>query len=58
MKKIFISHSKFDQEVVRLFLDFLIRAIGIDEKSIFCSSVEGHDIPAGVNFNDFNITEL
>lgn len=53
MKKIFISHSKFDQSAVSLLVAFLVNGIGVKEESIFCSSVDGHDIPVGVNFNDY-----
>jgi len=56
--KIFISHSLFDKEIADTLVDFLVRGIGINKKTIFCSSVPGHDIPIGVNFNDYIITQL
>lgn len=56
--KIFISHSSFDKDVAEALIDFLINGIGIDESLIFCSSVSGHDIPLGVNFNDYIIKQI
>lgn len=53
MKKIFISHSTFDKEIAEVLVKFLKYGLGISSKKIFCSSLDGHDIPIGVNFNDY-----
>ena len=56
--KIFISHSSFDIKIATALVDFLVRGIGLDDKLIFCSSVRGHGIPLGVNFNDYILEQL
>ncbi|GLU56116.1 hypothetical protein Dfri01_55770 [Dyadobacter frigoris] len=48
-KKIFISHASNDREIVRKLIDY-IRAIGVNTKSIFCSSLEPYGIPLGEDF--------
>src|ERR1700733_27284 len=53
MADVFISHAVADKVLADLFVKFLKEAIGLPAKSIFCSSVEGHGIPLGVNFNDY-----
>lgn len=53
MADVFISHAVADKALADLFVKFLKEAIGVPAKSIFCSSVEGHGIPLGVNFNDY-----
>ena len=58
MKKIFISHSSFDKDVAELLVDFMKFGLGVNEASIFCSSIDGHDIPVGVNFNDYILEQL
>ncbi|OKS84564.1 HAD-IB family phosphatase [Mucilaginibacter polytrichastri] len=56
--KIFISHSALDKEIAQALVELLINGVGLDESLIFCSSVPGHDIPLGVNFNDYIISQL
>lgn len=42
--RVFISHSSEDSHYVRSFVD-LLETIGLDKRTIFCSSVEGYGIP-------------
>ncbi|WP_298422077.1 toll/interleukin-1 receptor domain-containing protein [uncultured Kordia sp.] len=49
LKKIFISHSYEDREVVTTFIHML-QAIGIPAEAIFCTSLKGYGTPLG---NDF-----
>lgn len=53
MSDIFISHAVADQPLAKLLVGFLKEAIGVPEKSIFCSSVKGHHIPLGEDFNAY-----
>lgn len=49
---IFISHSTRDSEYVSLIVE-LLRKIGFDEESLFCSSYPGYGIPLGKNIYAF-----
>ncbi len=49
MLDIFISHSSANQEVVKHFIELLIKAFKIDESKIRCTSVPGYKLPSGVN---------
>jgi hypothetical protein len=49
VKKIFISHSSQDKDIVPKLIDYM-RAIGVSPRNIFCSSFEGYGIPLGENF--------
>jgi HAD superfamily phosphoserine phosphatase-like hydrolase len=51
--KVFISHSSRDEAVALLLTNFLVHGLGLNESVVFCSSVPGHDIPVGLNFNDY-----
>jgi hypothetical protein len=51
MTEIFISHAVADKALADKFVGFLKEAIGVPAKAIFCSSIEGHDIPLGDDFN-------
>lgn len=51
LKKIFISHSHKDKEIVTLFIQIL-QSIGISPEMIFCSSLEGYGTELGKNFID------
>ncbi|WP_165929819.1 toll/interleukin-1 receptor domain-containing protein [Rhizobium sp. PP-CC-3G-465] len=53
MADIFVSHCVADKKLAERFVSFLKEAIGVPAKSIFCSSVGGHDIPLTVDFNDY-----
>ncbi|MBB4054045.1 hypothetical protein GGR20_003717 [Devosia subaequoris] len=53
MADIFISHATDDKPLVEKFVSFLKEAIGVPAKSIFCSSIGGHDVPLTVDFNDY-----
>ncbi|TDE17684.1 toll/interleukin-1 receptor domain-containing protein [Dyadobacter psychrotolerans] len=48
-KKIFISHSSQDRDVVGKLIDYL-RAIGVSTRKIFCTSYEDYGIPLGEDF--------
>lgn len=46
--KIFISHSSLDKNLVETFVNSILKlGLGISEKRIFCSSMEGHGIKGG-----------
>ncbi|CUX72207.1 MULTISPECIES: response regulator [Agrobacterium] len=53
MPTIFISHATADQALARLLVDFLKEAVGVPERTIFCSSLGGHDIPFASDFNQY-----
>ncbi|UYN97275.1 MAG: TIR domain-containing protein [Enhydrobacter sp.] len=53
MSKIFISHAAADHNLAKLVVDFLKEAIGVPTGAIFCSSLKGHGIPFGEDFNDY-----
>ncbi|MER8638786.1 TIR domain-containing protein [Mesorhizobium sp. M0114] len=53
MTDIFISHAVADAALANKFVAFLKEAIGVPAKSIFCSSVDGQNIPFGDDFNDY-----
>ena len=53
MSQIFISHAVADQKLARLLTNFLKEAIGVPQDAIFCSSVTGHGIPLGDDFNAY-----
>ncbi|TNM59891.1 TIR domain-containing protein [Aliirhizobium smilacinae] len=53
MPTIFISHATADQALAHLLVNFLKEAIGVPERSIFCSSISGHDIPLAADFNQY-----
>jgi len=55
--KIFISHSSKDKPYVSKLVK-LIEEIGVQEKCMFCSSVEGYDIPLGENIYNFLRTQF
>jgi hypothetical protein len=52
MSDIFISHAVADRDLARLLVDFLTEAIGVPASAIFCSSIKGHGIPLGEDFNE------
>jgi hypothetical protein len=48
--KIFISHSKDDKILANDFIVLLVAGVGINSNDIFCSSLEGHGVPIGIDF--------
>lgn len=57
VKKVFISHSSLDKEIVEKLID-LLKAMGISPGNIFCTSFEGYGIKLGKDFLDALKTEL
>ena len=53
MSEIFISHATDDKPLAELFVALLREGIGVPGKAIFCSSVKGHGIPFGEDFNEY-----
>lgn len=51
MKKIFISHSTKDIELIDSFLDFLELGMGVNREEVYCTSVDG-TIDTGKKFVD------
>ena len=49
LKKIFISHSSKDIDVVTSFIHVL-QSIGIEPENIFCTSIVGYGTPLGSDF--------
>jgi hypothetical protein len=56
--RIFISHATSDKPVAEALIDLFVVGLGLASEQIFCSSVEGHTIPPGVEFKDFMRVEL
>ncbi|GAB5525255.1 MAG: hypothetical protein Roseis2KO_31270 [Roseivirga sp.] len=53
MKKIFISHSSKDSNLVKQFVDkILILGLQVSRKQIFCTSLDGTGIRSGNDFKD------
>jgi hypothetical protein len=53
MTDIFISHSTKDKHLVEKLVDLLKEGIGVPDEAIFCSSLDGHGIPLGEDFNAY-----
>jgi len=56
-RKIFISHSSLDSNIVEKVIDTL-EAIGVPSDKIFCSSFEGYGVKLGADFLDVIKNEL
>ena len=56
-KKVFISHSSIDSDIVEKVIDTL-EAIGVPSEQIFCSSFEGYGIKLGSDFLETIKNEL
>lgn len=56
-KIIFISHSSYDKEYVKAFVDMLF-GIGLNEEDIVCSSYAGLGIPLGENIYDWLVEKF
>jgi hypothetical protein len=55
---IFISHSSANQEVVKHFIELIVKAFKIDESKIRCTSVPGYKLPSGANVDSTLKTEI
>ncbi|MDE5575657.1 MAG: toll/interleukin-1 receptor domain-containing protein [Bacteroidales bacterium] len=55
--RIFISHSSDDIKYVKPFVE-LLESLGLDKKTMFCSSVKGYGIPIGQNIYEYLKTEF
>lgn len=55
--RIFISHSSEDIDYVKPFVE-LLESLALNNKTIFCSSVEGYRIPIGRNIYEYLKTEF
>jgi hypothetical protein len=53
MSEIFISHAVADTDLAKLLVDLLKEAVGVPTSAIFCSSVKGHHVPLGEDFNAY-----
>ncbi|MDB5440344.1 MAG: Two-component response regulator [Caulobacteraceae bacterium] len=53
MSEIFISHAVADAKLAKLLTNFLKEAVGVQQDDLFCSSVPGHGIPLGDDFNAY-----
>lgn len=51
--KIFISHAVGDAALAKALVAFLMEAIGVPKKEIFCSSLQDHGIPLTEDFNAY-----
>lgn len=59
LKKIFISHSSIDNDIVKKFVDNILRlGLGLSDKDIFCTSIEGMNILNGDDFRTKIVNEL
>ncbi|MES3110094.1 toll/interleukin-1 receptor domain-containing protein [Sphingomonas aurantiaca] len=58
MTDIFISHASADADLARLLTRFLKEAVGVPGSAIFCSSVDGHRVPKGHDFNTYLQTAI
>src|ERR1022692_2383676 len=56
--RIFITHATNDGRLAEVFVDLLVSGADFAASQIFCSSVEGHTIPTGVEIKDFLREEL
>ena len=55
--RIFISHSSADIKYVKPFVE-LLESLGLNQKTMFCSSVKGYGIPIGRNIYEYLKTEF
>jgi hypothetical protein len=57
-RKIFISHASADKPLADLFVQLLEGGVGIVHSQVFCASLEGQEIPPGVDFKAYIRDEL
>ncbi len=50
---LFISHASADKDLVDDFVDLLQTGVGLTHDQVFCTSLEGMDIPKGQDFIEF-----
>ncbi|MCF8146052.1 MAG: toll/interleukin-1 receptor domain-containing protein [Deltaproteobacteria bacterium] len=50
---LFISHSSADKNLIDAFVDLLQTGIGLNHDQVFCTSLEGMDIPKGKDLIEF-----
>jgi hypothetical protein len=50
---LFISHASADKKFIDAFVDLLQTGIGLNHDQVFCTSLEGMDIPMGKDFIKF-----
>lgn len=50
---LFISHASSDKKLIDAFVDLLQTGIGLNHAQVFCTSLEGLDIPKGKGFINF-----
>lgn len=55
--KIFISHSSFDLKYVKAVVE-LMEDIGVPEKGLFCSSLQGYNVPLDREIYDYILEQL
>lgn len=49
-RSVFISHAVADKELAHEIVRLIEEGVGVPEAEIFCSSLQGYDIPNGENF--------
>lgn len=52
MRRVFISHSTADQELVDALVELLQMGAGVPAGAIFCTSTPGHGVEPGARFSD------
>lgn len=57
-RPVFISHAVVNKVLADKLVDLLETGVGIPDRDIFCSSLEGMGIPSGRNFVDFIRTQI
>lgn len=58
MAEIFISHAVKDKHLAEKLVELLKEGIGVPDSAIFCSSLDGHSIPFGEDFNDYMKSQI
>jgi hypothetical protein len=58
MSEIFISHATSDKPLVQALVKLLRNGVGVPKNSIFCTSLKGHGVPPGEDFNRYMQTKI